>query len=215
MNTPHFDPDCRACPRLAKNLVRVREEHAGYYAKPVAAFGDEAPGLLIVGLAPGMHGANRTGRPFTGDYAGILLYETLHRHGFANQPTGAAIDDGLALSGCRITNAVKCLPPENKPLPEEVKRCNRFLKAELEALPEGGAILALGGVAHQAVLTALGLRRSDFPFAHGAEHPLPDGRMLFDSYHCSRYNTQTKRLTAEMFDRVFKSIRKYLHGVRP
>jgi uracil-DNA glycosylase family 4 len=210
-----FDRHCCACPRLAKHLSRVRAEYADYHARPVAAFGDAKPKLLIVGLAPGMHGANRTGRPFTGDYAGILLYETLHRHGYANQATGLAIDDGLELTGCRITNAVKCLPPENKPLPDEVKRCNTFLKAELEALPKDSAILALGTVAHQAVLMALGLRRNDFAFAHSAQHQLPDGRMLFDSYHCSRYNTQTKRLSAKMFDEVFKDIGCYLQRRGP
>src|SRR5437016_12762842 len=129
-----FNPECRACPRLARHLAGVRRGHPEYHARPVAPFGDRYARLLIVGLAPGMHGANRTGRPFTGDHAGILLYETLHRHGFGSQPTGVAIDDGLELTGCRITNAVKCLPPENKPLPDEVKRCNAFLKAELEAL---------------------------------------------------------------------------------
>lgn len=193
----------------------MREEHADYHARPVPAFGDPEPKLLIVGLAPGMHGANRTGRPFTGDYAGILLYQTLHHHGYANQATGIAIDDGLELTGCRITNAVKCLPPENKPLPDEVKRCNAFLAAELETLPKDSAVLALGAVAHQAVLLALGLRRNDFAFAHGAQHQLPDGRMLFDSYHCSRYNTQTKRLSVKMFDQVFEDIDRYLQRRRP
>ena len=207
---PAFDLECRACPRLAKHLAGVRSENAEYHAKPVAPFGDAKPRLLIVGLAPGMHGANRTGRPFTGDYAGILLYDTLHRYGFANRAQSVHSRDGLKLSGCRITNAVKCLPPENKPNPDEVKRCNAFLKAELEALPKNAAILALGAIAHQAVLMSFGLRRSDYVFAHGARHVLPDGRALFDSYHCSRYNTQTKRLTADMFRGVFDDIRAYL-----
>jgi uracil-DNA glycosylase family 4 len=204
-----FSLDCRACPRLASHLARVRDENPGYHARPVPAFGDDCPELLIVGLAPGMHGANRTGRPFTGDYAGILLYETLHRYGFANQSRAVALDDGLQLIGCRITNAVKCLPPENKPLPAEVRCCNVHLAAELAALP-GAAVLALGAIAHDAVLMALALRRSDYRFAHGARHALAEGRVLFDSYHCSRYNTQTKRLTGPMFSRVFDDIRAYL-----
>ncbi|HET7158380.1 MAG TPA: uracil-DNA glycosylase [Burkholderiales bacterium] len=203
---PSFSTDCRACPRLAAHLAHVRESHANYHAKPVAPFGDDAPELLIVGLAPGMHGANRTGRPFTGDYAGILLYETLHRYGYASRPDAIDPNDGLELKGCRITNAVKCLPPANKPQPDEVRRCNGYLKRELGLHPDA-AILALGAIAHQAVLMAFDLRRASYPFAHGARHNLPDGRVLFDSYHCSRYNTQTRRLTKEMFEDVFKAIR--------
>jgi len=188
----------------------VRETHPEYHAKPVAPFGDVAPRLIIVGLAPGMHGANRTGRPFTGDYAGILLYDTLHRYGYGSRPDAVATDDGLALSGCRITNAVKCLPPQNKPQPNEIRRCNSHLKAELDALRTDASILALGVIAHQAVLMAFGLRRVDYPFAHAAQHALPRGHALFDSYHCSRYNTQTKRLTKIMFDQVFATISQYL-----
>ena len=153
-----------------------------------------------------MHGANRTGRPFTGDYAGILLYDTLHRFGYSNRADSVAADDGLQLIGCRITNAVKCLPPENKPQTDEVRRCNVHLKRELHELPDSAAILALGTIAHAAVLMALGLRRSDYAFSHGACHTLPDGRLLFDSYHCSRYNTQTRRLTDQMFRDVFEAI---------
>lgn len=194
-----FDPACRRCPRLVRHLAGVRASHPGYHAGPVPAFGDPAPRLLIVGLAPGMHGANRTGRPFTGDHAGILLYETLHRLGIASRPESRAHDDDLVLSGCRITNAVKCLPPENKPVGAEVSRCNDFLSAELAQLPGGGAVLALGGVAHRAVLKALGMRQADCVFAHGAAFALPGGRWLVDSYHCSRYNTQTGRLTTEAF----------------
>jgi uracil-DNA glycosylase family 4 len=201
-----FSTACRACPRLASHLDAVRAVHPEYYAKPVPPFGAKRPELLIVGLAPGMHGANRTGRPFTGDYAGILLYETLHRYGYANQAQAVAMDDGLELIGCRITNAVKCLPPENKPNPDEVRRCNAHLRAELEALPSSAAILALGAIAHQAVLMAYGLKRADYVFAHAAEHALPDERVLFDSYHCSRYNTQTGRLTKKMFEAVFDKI---------
>lgn len=201
---------CTACPRLAGYLAQVRAAHPAYHAKPVPAFGDQAPALLIVGLAPGLHGANRTGRPFTGDHAGILLYETLHRYGYASDARSMSGDDNLILARCRITNAVKCLPPQNKPQPDEVRRCNGYLQAELAQLPRRGAILALGAIAHQAVLMAMGLRRGDHLFAHGARHVLPDGRALFDSYHCSRYNTQTKRLTAGMFHDVFEAIARHL-----
>ena len=204
-----FSLDCTRCPRLAAHLATVRIEYPDYHARPVAPFGDGKPGLLIVGLAPGMHGANRTGRPFTGDHAGILLYDTLHRYSFGSQAVAVAPDDGLVLKGCRITNAVKCLPPENKPLPAEIRECNGYLRAELQALAPA-AILALGTVAHQAVLRALDRRLADFPFAHGAAHGLDRGMQLFDSYHCSRYNTNTRRLTPEMFHRIFADIRKYL-----
>jgi len=149
-----------------------------------------------------MHGANATGRPFTGDHAGILLYHTLHRYGFSDRAESRSAQDGLRLTNCRITNAVKCLPPENKPTGVEVKNCNVFLRAELEALVEGGVVLALGLVAHNAVLRALGLRQGALRFGHGTEHRIPGGRRLLDSYHCSRYNTQTRRLTAEMFRAV-------------
>ncbi|MDX1488592.1 MAG: uracil-DNA glycosylase, partial [Acidiferrobacterales bacterium] len=169
----------------------------------MAPFGDRRARLLIVGLAPGLHGANATGRPFTGDYAGILLYQTLYDYGFANQPVSSAPGDGLALRNCRITNAVKCLPPENKPTTTEVNTCNRYLQAELAGLVPGSVILALGAVAHRAVLRALGLRLAGYPFAHGRVHRLPDKRHLLDSYHCSRYNTQTGRLSKQMFRRVF------------
>lgn len=198
--------DCRQCKRLASHLAQVRKDYPDYHARPVLPFGAAAPKLLVVGLAPGMHGANRTGRPFTGDYAGVLLYETLHKHGFSNQPDGADPNDGLKLKNCRITNAVKCLPPENKPLPVEVKQCNGYLKAEIAALPKNAALLALGTVSHQAVLRALGLKVKDFVFKHGACYALPSGHVLFDSYHCSRYNTNTRRLTAQMFDAVVASI---------
>ena len=210
MRAPAALLKCTACPRLARHLADVRESHPAYHARPVLAFGDARPQLFIVGLAPGMHGANRSGRPFTGDHAGILLYETLHRYGYANQAQALSRDDGLTLSRCRITNAVKCLPPQNKPQPDEVRRCNVHLKNELSDLPRRTAILALGSIAHQAVLMAMGLKRGDYTFAHGARHALPSGQALFDSYHCSRYNTQTKRLTAAMFCDVFKAIARYL-----
>jgi uracil-DNA glycosylase family 4 len=201
MNTA-FDPNCRLCPRLAGFLDTVKQKHPGYYCKPVGPFGDEQPSILIVGLAPGLHGANRTGRPFTGDFAGILLYETLHRFGLATAPVSVAADDGLKLLRARITNAVKCLPPENKPENREIATCNAFLHAELARLDSVRVVLALGLIAHGAVLKACGLRASAYKFAHAAEHRLPGGRVLLDSYHCSRYNTQTRRLTAAMFEAV-------------
>lgn len=205
-----FDPACRACPRLVRHLAAVRRDHPDYYARPVPPLGARRARLLIVGLAPGMHGANRTGRAFTGDYAGLLLFRTLHRYGFANQPDGAAPDDGLRLIDCRISNSVKCLPPGNKPLPEEIARCNRFIQAELAAHQPGGVVLALGAIAHGAVLKALGLKPGAFPFGHGREHRLPGDRVLLDSYHCSRYNTQTGRLTPAMFARVVRRARARL-----
>jgi uracil-DNA glycosylase family 4 len=205
-----FDITCRLCPRLAGFLDQVRIQHPTYYAKPVPPFGTDAPKLLIVGLAPGMHGANRTGRPFTGDYAGILLYETLHKYGYASAAKSVSTDDGLRLTGCRITNAVKCLPPENKPTGIEINTCNNYLANELAALPASTIILALGNVAHQAVLKALKLKVGNYKFGHAARHVLPNGQVFYDSYHCSRYNTQTKRLTEAMFHAVFKSINNEL-----
>lgn len=198
---------CNLCPRLAGFLADIRRRYPGYHALPVAPFGDPKARLLIVGLAPGMHGANRTGRPFTGDFAGILLYDTLHRFGYCSRAESTSLDDGLMLSDCRITNAVKCLPPENKPEPGEVRMCNRFLAEEFNCSPEVRVILALGQVAHKAVLMAHGLTQGARAFAHGARHLLPNGRVLIDSYHCSRYNTQTRRLTAEGFRSVFHLIR--------
>jgi uracil-DNA glycosylase len=182
-------------------LAKMRSTHPHYHNAPVAPFGDPAARLLIVGLAPGMHGANATGRPFTGDHAGILLYRTLFGAGFSSRPQSRSRDDGLVLAGCRITNAVKCLPPQNKPSTREVDTCNDYLRAELEQLPEGAVVLALGAVAHRAVLKAFRLRQSAHPFAHAREHGLPFGTLI-DSYHCSRYNTQTGRLTAAMFEAV-------------
>jgi uracil-DNA glycosylase family 4 len=205
-----FDLNCAACPRLARHLARVRADHPDYHARPVAPFGDARARLLIVGLAPGLHGANASGRPFTGDYAGILLYETLHKFGFASRPVSVSADDGLRLKNCRITNAVKCLPPENKPLPVEVAACNGYLQSELAGLRAGSVILALGNIAHRAVLRALGRKQSAYPFAHAARHELPGDLQLLDSYHCSRYNTQTRRLTTPMFEQVFKQAQKLL-----
>jgi len=197
-----FDPRCRRCPRLAGFLEEGRARHPSYHCAPVAPFGEAAPRLLIVGLAPGFHGANATGRPFTGDYAGVLLYETLHRFGWASAPVSAARNDGLVLVGARITNAVKCVPPANKPTPAEIATCNDFLRTELASLPQDVVVLALGAIAHAAVLRAQGMKPSACRFAHGAEHVLPGGRVLVDSYHCSRYNTNTRRLTEEMFRAV-------------
>ena len=211
MTTPStaskFSPDCRLCPRLAEFVLQSGEKNPGYYARPVPSFGVNRPQLLIVGLAPGMHGANRTGRPFTGDYAGLLLYRTLHRFGFASASESISADDGLELIDCRITNAVRCVPPENKPTTPEVTTCNPYLREELEDLEPAAVTLALGSVAHAAVLRACGDKLSKYRFAHGAQHVLSNGRRLVDSYHCSRYNTQTKRLTEDMFHEVFASIR--------
>jgi uracil-DNA glycosylase family 4 len=204
------DPACRDCPRLAGYLEQIRRTHPGYHARPVAPFGPDGAALLVVGLAPGLHGANRTGRPFTGDHAGILLYKTLHRYGFASHEGSADPQDGLELIGCRVTNAVKCLPPQNKPQPDEVRRCNRYLGAEIAAVGPR-AILALGAIAHRAVLMAFGLPQGRNRFAHHATHELPATR-LFDSYHCSRYNTQTKRLTAPMFEAVVRDIATFLRS---
>ena len=205
-----YDEACRRCPRLASFLADVRAAHPTYWCKPVPPFGESAARLVIVGLAPGMHGANASGRAFTGDYAGILLYETLHRYGFASRPLATSRGDGLRLIGARITNAVKCLPPDNKPAPAEVRACNDYLAADLRTLAPGGVIVALGRIAHDATLRALGQRLSDFRFAHGAENALEDGRLLIDSYHCSRYNTNTGRLTAPMFHAVFERAAEHL-----
>ena len=203
---PEFNPGCVRCPRLSTHLKRIRREYPDYHARPVPPFGVANPWLLIVGLAPGMHGANATGRPFTGDYAGILLYQTLHDFGFSNQAQATHRNDKLRLKNCRITNAVKCLPPENKPTGEEVRTCNDYLRSEIGALRRGTSILALGKVAHDAVLRALDLKLKPYPFRHGASYQLDHGRWLVDSYHCSRYNTQTRRLSAEMFADIFKKI---------
>lgn len=197
-----FHARCRLCSRLSDFLSAVKAEHPAYHAAPVAPFGDPEAELLIVGLAPGMHGANRTGRPFTGDTAGVLLYQTLYEFGFSNQAKGDDPKDGLTLKRCRISNAVKCLPPENKPTLAEIRTCNRYLAAELRARNAPRVLLALGKIAHEAVLLGLGLKSKTYPFGHGSAYALPEGRWLISSYHCSRYNTQTKRLTPEMFRAV-------------
>lgn len=203
---------CTDCPRLSEFLSHVRRAHPDYFARPVPPFGDPKPQLLIVGLAPGMHGANRTGRPFTGDVAGILLYDTLHKFGYSNHAGSSEATDGLQLKGVRITNAVKCLPPENKPTTQEIAICNSHLSHELDVLHKPLSVLALGQIAHKAVLMARGVKASRFPFAHAAQYDLGEGVTLFDSYHCSRYNTQTRRLTPEMFHAVFARIRAHEQG---
>ena len=211
-----FTTDCRDCPRLATFLDETRAQYPGYFCKPVPAFGAARPKLFVVGLAPGMHGANRTGRPFTGDHAGELLYRTLHKFGFANQPNtvdaDGALDPRLQLIDCRISNAVKCLPPQNKPTTDEIRTCNLYLATELAGLPKSTAILTLGGIAHDAVLLSVGMKKSAAKFGHAAMHPLPGGQTLFNSYHCSRYNTNTRRLTEATFHDVFDLIKKHLHG---
>lgn len=201
--------DCPLCPRLVAYRRDNDAAHPEWFNAPVPSFGDEGARLLIVGLAPGVQGANRTGRPFTGDFAGDLLYGTLTEFGFAKGTYGARPDDGLQLVGAMITNAVRCVPPQNKPTPAEAKNCFGFLEARIAALPKLTAILALGRIAHDAVLNAHRMKKSAAPFGHGATHEL-GGVRLFDSYHCSRYNTNTRRLTPEMFQSVFGDIRTYL-----
>ena len=203
---------CRDCPRLATHLDAVKSDYPSYFCKPVPAFGVSKPKLLIVGLAPGLHGANRTGRPFTGDDAGELLYTTLYKFGLADRAASLSTDDGMKLIGCRITNAVKCLPPQNKPLTAEIRTCNQFLRAELAETPRQTVILTLGGIAHVAVLMAAGLKASTHKFGHGAKHQLASGHVLFNSYHCSRYNTDTRRLTESAFHDVFAAIHSHLNG---
>ncbi len=211
-DAPLLEPerDCGLCPRLAEFRQKNRVAYPDFHNAPVTSFGGRDARFLIVGLAPGLKGANQTGRPFTGDYAGDLLYATLADYGFSAGHYGRQAGDGLALVDCRITNAVRCVPPENKPTGAEIKACRPFLEAELAGMPRLAAVLALGAVAHGAVLAALGLVRSRYPFRHGALHALPSGLLLADSYHCSRYNTNTGRLTAEMFSAVFAELRARL-----
>jgi uracil-DNA glycosylase len=204
--------DCLLCPRLAAFRNAQRGAHPAWFNAPVPPFGEDQAELLIVGLAPGLRGANRTGRPFTGDYAGGLLYGTLRKFGFAEGNYAAHPDDGLELRRVRITNAVRCVPPQNKPEPSEVANCRRFLATEIGALPRLRAILALGAIAHQAVVTTLGLRRALFPFGHGQLHTLPGGLMLADSYHCSRLNTNTGKLSPEMFEAIFATLSSRLNA---
>lgn len=209
LSTKIYDRGCRDCPRLAQFLDDVQQRYPDYHCRPVPPFGDQSARLLVVGLAPGMHGANRTGRPFTGDHAGILLYQMLHEYGFSSQEESLAADDPLTLTNCRITNAVKCLPPDNKPVGAEINTCNHFLAAELELLPQGAVVIALGGIAHRAIVKALGLRQVEYKFGHDSLHDMGRFSML-DSYHCSRYNTNTRRLTADMFSAIFRRARQLL-----
>jgi len=202
--------DCPLCPRLAAFRADWRNKEPEWFNAPVPSFGPTDARLLIVGLAPGLRGANRTGRPFTGDGAGDLLYPTLLKTSFARGEFLARPDDGLELVDCRITNAVRCVPPENKPVGAEIRACNPFLTGEIEGLAKLQVILALGGIAHNAILDALGLKRSSAKFGHNADHHLGDGLRLVDSYHCSRLNTNTGRLTPEMFHEVFATIRESL-----
>ena len=202
--------DCPLCPRLAAFRAEWRDREPSWHNAPVPSFGPLDARLLIVGLAPGLRGANRTGRPFTGDWAGDLLYDTLARYGFATGGYDRRPDDGFALTDCRITNAVRCVPPENRPTTAESRACLPFLTSEITAMPRLETILALGGLAHGMTLAALGMKKSAFAFRHGAAHPVADGLILADSYHCSRYNTNTGRLTPEMFRAVFDGIRQRL-----
>lgn len=202
--------DCSRCIRLADFRAANTLAEPGWHNAPVPSFGAATAKLLIVGLAPGLKGANRTGRPFTGDYAGDLLYATLVKYEFARGTYGATAADGLALQSCRITNSVRCVPPQNKPVPAEIKSCGSFLQATINEMTQLAAIVALGRIAHDAVLTSLGKRKSAFMFKHGARHPLTHDLSLFDSYHCSRYNTNTGVLTEAMFHQVFADVRVQL-----
>ena len=204
------DRNCQLCPRLAAFRDAQRVTTPDWFNAPVPSFGVDSPALIIVGLAPGLKGANRTGRPFTGDYAGDLLYATLLEFGFASGTYAAHPGDGLRLEGCLITNSVRCVPPQNKPTPAEIKSCNPFLAATLQGNASTRAIVALGRVAHDGVLSALGLRKALFAFKHGAAHAIAPALTLFDSFHCSRYNTNTRVLTPEMFRDVFRNVREYL-----
>lgn len=201
---------CGLCPRLVKFREENQRKAPNWFNGAVPSFGDANGRLLIVGLAPGLNGANRTGRPFTGDYAGDLLYSTLLKFGFATGSYASRPDDGLKLVDCIISNAVRCVPPQNKPTPQEISTCCGFLRARIAALPSTRVIITLGRIAHDSTLTALGLRKSQFAFAHGAKHVLRDDLSMFNSFHCSRYNTNTRRLTTEMFHAVFSDVRKLL-----
>jgi uracil-DNA glycosylase family 4 len=202
-DSPEPSHDCPLCPRLARFRAEQRAAHPGWFNAPVPSFGDPQAWLAIVGLAPGLQGANRTGRPFTGDFAGVLLYETLLRFGLATGRYGAHPEDGLALDGAMIVNAVRCVPPQNKPLPAEIATCRQFLAPALAALPRLRVVIALGQIAHQSAVKALGGKLPKCRFGHGGEHRLPAGPTLLDSYHCSRYNQNTRRLSADMFEAVF------------
>ncbi|MCF8476087.1 MAG: uracil-DNA glycosylase [Pseudolabrys sp.] len=216
MAVPKTEPgrDCPRCPRLVAYREACRAKEPEWFNAPVPSFGPREARLLVVGLAPGVQGANRTGRPFTGDYAGVLLYETLSQYGFANGKFDARIDDGLTLTDCRITNAVRCVPPENKPTTAEIATCRDFLEPTIAEMPNLRAMVALGGIAHASVLTTFGAKKSAMPFKHAGQYRLDNaganGLTLFSSYHCSRYNTNTRRLTPAMFRDVFAAVRNFL-----
>ena len=214
---PETEPprDCPLCPRLVAFRHECRAEYPDWWNAPVQAFGDPAAHIAIVGLAPGKHGANRTGRPFTGDFAGDLLFETLEKFGLTEGVYDKRIDDGFKLKGAIIVNAVKCLPPQNKPTPEEIRTCRRFLEAQIDALPNVRIFVALGQIAHQSAVKALGGRLPKCNFGHLNEHVMPDGRVLIDSYHCSRYNQNTGRLTRDMFEAVFARATQVSSTSRP
>ena len=210
--------DCPLCPRLVALREDLQLAHPDWWNAPVPAWGDPQAWLALIGLAPGKHGANRTGRPFTGDYAGDLLFATLAKFGLTRGSYDSRTDDGLALEGAIIINAVKCLPPQNKPTPAEIATCRQFLSRQAADLAGVRVFVALGRIAHDSFLTTRALRKADYPFGHGAQHALPGGQWLVDSYHCSRYNTQTGRLTAEMFERVFETalvLRQMSSEIRP
>lgn len=212
---PEPPRDCSLCPRLVGYRAENSAAHPDWHNGPVSSFGDDDPRLLIVGLAPGLSGANRTGRPFTGDFAGDLLYATLLKFGFAKGIYAARPDDGLTLVDAMITNAVRCAPPKNKPTTSEINTCRRFLAARIETLANLRAIICLGRIAHESVVVALGGKKSAFPFAHGARHDcIGDGLAVFDSYHCSRYNTNTGRLTTAMFEEVFRQVGTFLDAAK-
>ena len=207
--------DCQLCPRLTTYREELKQQYPDYHCAPVVAMGYPGATLFIVGLAPGLHGANASGRPFTGDASGDLLFAALHRYGFASQSNSRSLDSEQQLIDCRITNAVKCVPPQNKPLSLEINTCNQFLRAEIQQLPSSSVVLTLGSIAHRAVIRALGLQQSAFPFRHGGQYPLQNEegsniQQLFTSYHPSRYNVNTGKITAASFARVFASIREVL-----
>ena len=214
---PAFDKDCSQCYRLVDYLKQIKTQAGqnSYHCAPVPSFGSNKPQLLIVGLAPGKDGANRTGRPFTGDYAGEVLYQALHQHGFANRPVSQSKNDTLSLKNCRITNAVKCVPPKNQPTGEEIRTCSQFLKAEIDLLPTRAVILALGLIAHGSLVRVLNLKLSQYPFKHGKVWGLPNKMQLLDSYHCSRYNINTKRLSKRQFSNIIAKADKLVnHNLR-
>ena len=210
-STSIYKANCKKCSRLADFLKASKQKFPEYFCKPVPAFGDPNAKFIIVGLAPGLHGANATGRPFTGDYAGVLLYETLYKFNFSNVSQSISSQDNLKLDNCRITNAVKCVPPANKPTTEEIKICNTYLKNELHALKPGTVILALGKIAHDSIIRSFNLKLSQYPFGHENKFTIAEKYTLIDSYHCSRYNTQTKRLTTKQFERVFQTVIELLN----